>query len=302
MAACPNCQSYVLDGQLFCRSCGFCMDHGFQVSTRSLGLPSTGPQQGASTQPVPRARTCYKPRHRFSIPIAGFVLALLVGGLSAAPFMSMNNYSSHHSCGQSSQAFLSERSYMGVYLVENYDGSSGAYIDAVLEGSPADQAGLASGDRIISVNDGLVSTIPDLVSHLKRTAPGTTITLRVEREDETFYTALTTTRRSELNFQARRAQGFLGVGDLDTITIGEKTETYDSSNAGVLVGRVIDNSAAEFSGLQSGDVILSVDGHSTETPQQLARRVRATTPQQIVPILVWRDGQVLHLSASMGER
>jgi S1-C subfamily serine protease len=189
---------------------------------------------------------------------------------------------------------------MGVYLMESYDGSGGAYIDAVLEGSPADQAGLTIGDRIVAVNDSLISSVSDLVTHLKRTAPGTTVTLRVEREDDSFYTALTTTRRNELNFQARRAQGFLGVGDLDTITI--HGETYETANTGVLVGRVIDNSAAQFSGMQSGDVIVSIDGHSTETPQQLARRVRAITPQQIVPILVWRDGQILHLSASMGER
>jgi C-terminal processing protease CtpA/Prc len=295
MAACPNCQSYILDGQLFCRACGYCLETNFQISTRSLGLPSSG-SESVSAHPNPRPRAAQNARHRFAFPLAGFMLALLVGGLSAAPFM--NSVPSHHSCASVRQSILSERSYMGVYLMESNDGLPGAYIDAILEESPAEQAGLLSGDRIIAVNDNEINSIQGLVSTLKRIAPGTTLNLKVQRENETFYTTITTARRTELNFQAKKRQGFLGVGDLQSISVNIMAETQE----GVFVGKVIENSAAEGAGLQDGDIILSVDGHSIKTPQELARRIRAITPHQIVPIEVVRESQTLYLTASMGER
>src|SRR5438309_2186287 len=147
MAACPNCQSYVFDGQLFCRTCGFCMESDFQISTRALGLPAT------PRAPMPAGVTLSGelPRcagHQFALP------------------------------------------------------------------------------------------------------------LKIIREDEPFFTSITTTTRSELRLKSRRPQGFLGVGDLAPYTTNLRNIGEDQ---GVYVGRVLEGSAAENAGIQYGDVILSIN-------------------------------------------
>jgi len=64
-----------------------------------------------------------------------------------------------------------------------------------------------------------------------------------------------------------------------------------------VVGQVVGGSAAERGGLKAGDRILSVDGRTVETWEQLFMAV-ATKANRQVPIVVLRDGHEMSLSVT----
>lgn len=55
----------------------------------------------------------------------------------------------------------------------------GVYINAILDGSPADQAGLKKGDIIVKINGRSISTMEELQTILDYTRAGTTVTITV---------------------------------------------------------------------------------------------------------------------------
>jgi serine protease Do len=58
----------------------------------------------------------------------------------------------------------------------------GAFVESVVEGSPADRAGVRKGDVIVAVNDQPVSAPPDLTRRIASTAPGTRVELSLLRK------------------------------------------------------------------------------------------------------------------------
>jgi PDZ domain len=76
---------------------------------------------------------------------------------------------------------------------------------------------------------------------------------------------------------------------------------YDG-DGGVLVNRVVPGSPAADAGLRKGDVILSVNSRSVESPDELAEIVRSANAGQRVAIQIVRDGDKRTLNARLGSR
>ncbi|KQM09351.1 MAG: hypothetical protein AL399_02345 [Candidatus [Bacteroides] periocalifornicus] len=68
---------------------------------------------------------------------------------------------------------------------------------------------------------------------------------------------------------------------------------------GVQVVRVLSNSNAEAAGVQEGDVIVSVNGKSIDTPSQLTERVGIAAPGDTVVLALRRGGNLLQLQVPM---
>jgi serine protease Do len=71
---------------------------------------------------------------------------------------------------------------------------------------------------------------------------------------------------------------------------------------GALVGRVIEGEPAEKGGIQKGDVILDLEGHSIKDTKDLLNTVARLQPGQKVKVVVLRDGKEKTLSVELGER
>jgi membrane-associated protease RseP (regulator of RpoE activity) len=318
MVACPNCRTQINDEQMFCRACGFRVEAGFQVSTQSLGLPATPRASASSSQTGGSA--CNMNWRRFALPLAGFLLAIFIGGFTTA-LLSPTPVTTHNFTSSFS-AIFAERSYIGVYLVNAEDGSQGAVIDRVLPDSPADLAGLRIGDRILAINGNSILTPGEMVARMEKIAPQTNITIDVARYDndqrddyldKTTY-SLTTVRLNQLHLQSNchgafSNEGFLGVTDLETVNgtflegvVGHLDEQPGSTYTGVRVGTVLENSAAERAGLQQGDIILAIDDQLTQSQEELSRRVRAVRPQNNAEIYFLRDGEPNTVMTVMGSR
>lgn len=77
-------------------------------------------------------------------------------------------------------ASADERGWLGVYLRGDADG---AVVGEVVDGSPAERAGLRSGDRILRVGDHDVAGAPSFVDAIGGHAAGDTVHLTVARGD-----------------------------------------------------------------------------------------------------------------------
>ncbi len=73
--------------------------------------------------------------------------------------------------------------YLGAYIKDN--GGSGVLIDSVNEDSPAEDAGLKSGDVILKIDGKDVSSAADLKAEISKHLPGERVDLTVERDGDT---------------------------------------------------------------------------------------------------------------------
>jgi C-terminal processing protease CtpA/Prc len=81
----------------------------------------------------------------------------------------------------------------------------------------------------------------------------------------------------------------------------ELREGLDYQGSGVIVNRVSADSPAERAGIRKGDVIVSFNSRSVDSPSELTDVVRAARVGQVVSVTVVRDGSRRSLSARLGE-
>ncbi len=98
---------------------------------------------------------------------------------------------------------------------------------------------------------------------------------------------------------ARR--GWLGVR-IQQVTpeIAESLGLKDSS--GAMIAGVNDGGPADKAKIRSGDVILKFNGQDVKTMNALPRIVAETDVGKQVPIVVWRDGKEMTVTATLGEK
>jgi len=191
---------------------------------------------------------------------------------------------------------------MGVYLIYENDETTGALIDRIVESSPAEYAGLLSGDRIMSVNGEEIFSPADVLSKLSTIAPGSEIKMKVQRDDIDLNISLNTVYRNQLQLDnICHHQGFLGVSDLETYRV-TPCGISEPVAMGVEVGEVLENSPAQEAGLQEGDVIESVNDVVVDSPGDLSRRIRANQSGDMVELRILRDGEPLTLTATLSSR
>jgi membrane-associated protease RseP (regulator of RpoE activity) len=95
-------------------------------------------------------------------------------------------------------------------------------------------------------------------------------------------------------------QGWLGVS-LQQLTPTLREAMDISSDAGVLVTEVSEDSPAEQAGFQEGDVIVRYNETDIASPRRLMKMVRKTEPGTKAKITVFRKGKEKTLTAHIGE-
>jgi serine protease Do len=94
-------------------------------------------------------------------------------------------------------------------------------------------------------------------------------------------------------------RGWLGV-QIQTVT-DEIAETLGLDKArGALIGDVVTSGPADKAGIKSGDVVLSFDGKDVEEMRDLPKIVADTPVEKQVPVVVFRKGSEVTLTATVG--
>ena len=104
----------------------------------------------------------------------------------------------------------------------------------------------------------------------------------------------------DLKEYGRTRRGWLGV-KIQTVDkdVADSLGLDDAS--GALVAEVMEDSPAEISGIQSGDVILEFDGKKINEMRELPLIVAETDIDKAVNVKIWRDGKNKVLNVEIGE-
>ncbi|WP_372694710.1 PDZ domain-containing protein [Immundisolibacter sp.] len=185
--------------------------------------------------------------------------------------------------------------------------SQGALVASVAPGSPAAEAGLRSGDIILSFNDTALSNAGDLPPLVGNANVGDKAKVRVLRDGKqrTLNVVIGELPDAEqlagpTSSRDERAQGGrlkLAVTELNDV----QRDRLDVPKGGVLVVGVGDGPAAR-AGLTRGDVILRVGDSEVKDVDHFKKLVDKLPAGRAVPMLVQRRGNPLFLALSVPEK
>ncbi|MEC8990414.1 MAG: trypsin-like peptidase domain-containing protein [Candidatus Latescibacterota bacterium] len=107
----------------------------------------------------------------------------------------------------------------------------------------------------------------------------------------------------DLLTHGRIVRGYLGIEmtAVDDARVRELQLGLDPPR-GVLVTAVLPGTAAEIGGLDSNDVILSVDGEIVNVPNQVQTRIYNRDPGETIELVLFREGLERHVLVTLGER
>jgi len=174
----------------------------------------------------------------------------------------------------------------------------GALVSDVDKGSPADRAGLASGDIVLAINGHAIEVAGDMSEMVGAAKPGEAMDLRIWRAGlpKTVHTVLEGTRvpaEPQTPTDAKPNGGRLGLS-LRVLHPDERGED------GLLSGLMIEKAAeaATRAGVQVGDVLLAVNGKPVTSLLQLQGAVPDS--DKAAALLVQRGNTKLYLALRIG--
>ena len=172
---------------------------------------------------------------------------------------------------------------------------TGALVANVTDNSPAEKAGLQSGDIIIDFNERPVTHSGKLPPMVGSVAVGSTVPLTVlrdgdEKEFSVVIEELESDRQSPKAEMAKKEESRLGLA---VGTLSDEQKKQLELDSGVLIEQVAPGSPAAEAGLQPGDVVVSLDRKTINSVDDFAEQVNNLDAGKSFPILVQRNGAAL---------
>jgi hypothetical protein len=185
----------------------------------------------------------------------------------------------------------SKVAFLGVYPADAEDGV-GVKLTRITTGGPAETAGLLAGDMLLAVAGHATNGSAGLRATLSKLEPGETVPVRVRRGSEELELLLTLgsqrhTRWVRPEIERDPCKVFIGV-----TSSGSATNTR-----GVKVIEIIPGTPAEAAGLESGDIILALDGIAVSSHQELLAERNKHQPGEAFLLSVLRAGQEMRIEA-----
>lgn len=210
------------------------------------------------------------------------------------------------------------------------DEQTGVLINDIVEGSPAEAAGLQSGDIILAIGDRDIKGTSSLSKVIRRHEPGDEVPIKILREGKRKTIKVTLGEREK-----RKAFVSFGAGDDTTtwawsadgdfpgeiirnlnmfvsdrgylgIVPGNRSaeqlrELGAPDGQGVVIERVIDEGAAAAAGIEQGDIIVAIDGKMVADGGDLEDLLNDTESGQTVTVRVIRDRKARDVEVALGE-
>ena len=204
----------------------------------------------------------------------------------------------------------------------------GVLVDRVVIGSPAEQAGLQSGDVILAMDDHPITGNRVLSRLLRERRPGDELKLAIQREGKQRRIKVIVGERPRRKVDGRSGildgielwqwiegeqnglqaslkehltrltRGYLGVG-LD------ESPRPEGEKQGALISAVNADSPAEQAGLKPGDLIVAFNGAPVQDHAALQQHMDETKPGDTVELRIDREGDMREITielAGMAER
>jgi serine protease Do len=170
--------------------------------------------------------------------------------------------------------------------------TNGALVGNVENGSPAEKAGVKSGDVIRKIDGVAMNDTTDVTSRIGNSAPGTRLALELWRDGKPVtVTATVGTFDDDKVAKADEA----GSGDKGKLGVSVRALTPDEKKEVGHDGLVVQNATgpAARAGIQAGDVIVGVGTAKVATVEELKKHVDAAGKS--IALLIERDGRQIYV-------
>jgi len=192
-------------------------------------------------------------------------------------------------------------------LAEFYGVKSGALVDRVTPGGPADKAGIQPEDVIIQWGDKPIRSFSDLEDAVTSTPPGEKVQVRIVRNKREMTLTVTTGKRPSEEELMRRIREGSGGEDTESgaptetakpdvlgITVrsisSEERDRLGLPEGGVMIARVTPDGRAADAGLTAGDVILKVNGKPVNSVSEYRSAISSAGNRPVVLRVFSRAG------------
>lgn len=171
------------------------------------------------------------------------------------------------------------RGYLGVALQRvdadiaaavGLDKPQGALVSEVLPGSPAERAGLQSGDVILELEGARIEGLGAFRSSITLMKPGQQISMKVRRNGTDMTVNATISENPGVTEHGESIEENIGLM-LEPITPELAKRFNLDVKTGLFIVKIDTDSQAYLSGLRGGYVILAVNGHAVSTVDEFAR-------------------------------
>ena len=229
--------------------------------------------------------------------------------------------------------FVGGGSFLGIYPEEvtrenmgrfNLREARGVAVSKVIEGSPAEKAGLRKDDVVLRFNGEEVTSVRKLNRMISEVAPDHVARLTISRSGAEQELSITVGKREGFNSlfgpgtaypgklleEMNRAPGAYAFALGSSRRIGVSTNTLTKQLAdyfgvagdkGVLITSVKENSPAAKAGLKAGDVITNVDGEQIDEVGDLSRAINRKSEGEITLTIVRDKSQrTIHVTPEKG--
>ena len=177
----------------------------------------------------------------------------------------------------------------------------GALVSSVERGSPAERAGLKSGDVIRTANGTAIVASADLPAMMTLAKPGDKVAMDVWREGKLVRIDATLADAAD---KPRRAQAEdVGNAVDNSARLGlslRPLEPIERRQSGIAAGLLIEDAsgAAQIAGIEPGDVLISVNGRPVSSVAQVREMVAKASKS--VALLIQRGDEKIFIPVRIG--
>jgi serine protease Do len=182
---------------------------------------------------------------------------------------------------------------------------TGALVQSLSPGGPAEKAGVRPGDVVLEFNNKPVTGTTELQRMVSAIAPGTSVPVKVMRNSKEQTLKVTVeeldldaerggrqSRNTERQPPEEQGQDSFGLTLSNLTPQVARRLQMPSGQTGAVV-TAVDPSGPSAGALRQGDVILAVNGQEISSAADAGRELQSVQSGRIARILVWRgDGEV----------
>ncbi|MBF0100853.1 MAG: PDZ domain-containing protein [Desulfobacterales bacterium] len=192
---------------------------------------------------------------------------------------------------------------------------TGVYVKQVIAGSPAEKAGIQSGDVVLKCDHQAITAHEQIGVILRSKKPGDVLKLIINRDGKTqsFHVKLENAPQNLLQAAAgqqlpttqqnptQNNPTWMGA-DIQDIDAVMKLQYQLPDTKGVIVSYVNPNSPAQTSGIQTGDVIQRFNGTRIRDVAQFQELILNAQPGNQVPVIILRNGEIVTIPVVLGQK
>lgn len=237
----------------------------------------------------------------------GVVVAIIAGANRSSAQMKVHHHPHGTWLGVSIQDVTEELAKEKKFSVDE-----GAFVNEVVEDSPAEEAGIRAGDVVVKFDDRDIDDADDLLRAVRRTDPGKTVEVVVIRDgkEQSLTATVKERRRPYQAFQLMpripRVPKFFSGTQLGGMLLQELSRQLGEyfgvpEGRGVLVTEVEEGTAADEAGFKAGDVIVRVGDEGVKDVEDVWDGLEDLDEGEKAKFEIVRNGEHLTLEFSVEE-